>query len=113
MYLRYQGEELAEGEVWGTELGVYPAQLLDGSAVPGVPTYTSAMTGVYYGAALHILPDGTEEYVFAGDIPTGQWMMTLVSFTGQTWTVPNELPELGSTGDGWDPARQGAFVTME
>lgn len=113
MYLRYMGEELEEGEVWGTELGVYPTQLLEGSAAPGVIAPTTAMTGVYYGAALHVLPDGTEEYAFPGDIPTGNWMMTLVSFTGQTWTVPNELPELGSTAGGWDAARQGAVVTMQ
>lgn len=113
MYLRYMGEELEEGEVWGTELGVFATQLLDGSAVVGVPSYTTTMTGVYYGAALHILPNGTEAYAYPPDIPTGEWMMTLVSYTGQTWTVPNELADLGSVASGWDPSAQGAVIVME
>jgi hypothetical protein len=30
-----------------------------------------------------------------GGVPTGAWSVTLMSFTGQTWTVPNEIATLG------------------
>ncbi len=46
-------------------------------------------------------------------VPVGAWSVTVVSFTGQTWTVPNEVGLLGlpSLDPTFDPATQaGALV---
>ena len=42
-----------------------------------------------------VWPDGTEEIVQDPTaIPKGAWAVSVISFTGQTWTVPHELAGL-------------------
>ncbi len=49
-----------------------------------------------------------------GPVPTGAWSATVMSFTGQTWTLPNDigLIPLPSTAPAeFDPATQAAVIT--
>lgn len=48
------------------------------------------------------------------DVPAGGWAVTVVSFTGQTWTVPNDLGLLGlpSLDPDFDPVSQGAVLVI-
>jgi len=63
-------------------------------------------------AALHALPDGTTEVVTGAEVPAGTWSITVIEATGQTWTVPNELPGFGSLGGTYDPVLQAVGVTL-
>jgi hypothetical protein len=60
------------------------------------------------------LLDLTTGEVSPAEIPTGGWSVTLVSFTGQTWTVPNEIGGLPSTDPEVfpEPERQGAPLEL-
>jgi hypothetical protein len=48
-------------------------------------------------------------------VPTGTWAVTLVSFTGQTWKVPNEIAAFGlpALDSELDQAGQGAPLEIE
>lgn len=48
-------------------------------------------------------------------IPEGAWSVTVVSESGQTWTVPNALAQIGVTTqpDRFDPTTQGAALTVD
>jgi hypothetical protein len=70
---------------------VYPAPVLTGQVPLGVPTPLTRYELIWVPAAQHVLPDGSVEVVTAPDLPAGAWALSVVSFTGQTWTVPNEL----------------------
>lgn len=109
VYLQFQDDA---GD-WATEAVVYPSPLLDGSATLGLPTPMTELTVVFVPAAQRTGPDGEVELVTAPDLPQGDWSVTVVSFTGQTWTLPNELPELGSSGEGWEPEEQGRALRVE
>ncbi len=63
--------------------------------------------------AQHFLPDGSVDVVYAPFLPDGEWDITVVQETGQTWTVPNELPGFPSTGTSWDPATQAQVLVLE
>lgn len=83
---------------------------------------TLSTTFVHYheGGQLVDPVDGPFDYVdlalmpdAMGEVPDGAWAVTVVSFTGQTWTVPNEVGLLGleSLDPAFDPATQaGALV---
>ena len=51
--------------------------------------------------------------VAVDDVPAGQYAVTLVSFTGQTWTLPNEIALLPSNDGSVDNATQGATLTVQ
>jgi hypothetical protein len=59
--------------------------------------------------------DLTTGTVSPADIPEGAWAVTLVSFTGQTWTVPNEIAGLPSLDEDVfpEPERQGVPLLLE
>jgi len=113
IYLQYLGEELEPGESWAAEVVVDPTPLLSGAVTVGVPTPVTSLTGFWIPAAVHTLPDGTEETVTAPDLPAGAWSVSVVSITGQTWTVPNEVAAFPATVDGYDPGAQGAALLVE
>jgi hypothetical protein len=71
------------------------------------------LTAQFAGQVLHTAADGSTEYVSGGDIPSGAWAVTVVSETGQTWTLPNGLAALGSTDGDWFPELQGATLVVE
>lgn len=113
VYLQYLGTDLEAGESWAAEAVVYPGVLLTGQVPVGVPTPVTGLDLVWVPAALHTLPDGTEEVVTPPNLPAGAWSITVVSITGQTWTVPNELPAFPATDAAFDPATQGASLLVE
>lgn len=113
VYLQYAGDDLEAGESWATEAPLYPTPILTGAATVGVPAAATSVDAVFVPAAVHTLPDGTEETVYAPDLPAGPWSVTVISFTGQTWTVPNEVAAFGATVDGFDPLGQAATLTIE
>jgi hypothetical protein len=115
VYAQYTGEggpPLAEGESWASEAPLYPSFLLTGEVALNTPTPLTELGAVFVPAALHTLPDGTEELVTAPNLPTGAWAVTVVSFTGQTWTLPNEVA--GWQGlEGFDPSTQAGYLLVQ
>jgi hypothetical protein len=110
LYLRYLGavdegyiasEALASASVFG---GLPPVNTL-------VPA--TELPAIFTGKAIHFHDDGTEELLEGDAIPTGLWSLTAVQFTGQTWTLPNELAAYGATDETFDPLEQGVMLTME
>lgn len=93
---------------WATQAMVYPTPLLDGTATPGVPALLTSLTLVFLPVAQH-----GDETVSAPDLPAGEWSVTVVNVTGQTWTVPNETADVASTADGWDRGAQGIGLTVQ
>lgn len=110
VYLQYLGE-VEPGESWAAEAVVYPAPLLGGAPV-GVPTPVTSIDAIYIPAAIHTTDDG-EETVTAPDLPGGAWAITVVQYTGQTWTVPNEVAAFPATDATFDPTTQGAALLVE
>lgn len=116
VYVQYLGE-MEEGESWASEAVIYPDFLATGEVAVGVPTPRTQISVIFVPAALHTLADGTQEVVTAPNLPTGAWSVTVVSFTGQTWALPNEVaafPAASSVeGADFDPALQGATIQLE
>jgi hypothetical protein len=112
IYVQYAGE-VPDGESWATEAVIFPDFLFTGEVSPGVPTPRTSLTAIFTGAAVHTLADGTQEVVYAPDLPPGPWSVTVVSITGQTWTLPNETAGFPSTSDDFDPTTQGATLIVQ
>ncbi|MDP2310510.1 MAG: hypothetical protein Q8P18_31115 [Pseudomonadota bacterium] len=112
VYLRYNGET-PEGEFYGSE--AVASSALFGFGLPPVNTPTPITTYdvLFPGAALHYFADGTSEAVAPADIPRGEWSVTVVQFTGQTWTLPNTLAAYPASDPSFDPAAQGTMLTIE
>ncbi len=113
VYLQYLGEDVEPGESWAAEAVVYPAPLLSGAVALGVPTPVTSLDAVWIPAAVHTLADGTETTVPAPGLPAGAWSVTVVSITGQTWTLPNEVAAFPSADAAFDPSTQGAALLIE
>ena len=132
VYLKYLGDgdvTLAEGESYATE-AVWASQV---DALTAIATYGFTWAQVLGAAglsfnsvapvldfelylppvALHTTADGTEIPVTGSDMPKGSWAVTVVSFTGQTWTLPNSLVNFQSASATWTSADQGAALTVE
>lgn len=78
------------------------------------PTPVTTLDIVFMGKVIHIEEDGSQTLLEDPALfPTGPWAVTVVQFTGQTWTIPNELAEYPSTDDGFDPAGQAGTLTIE
>ena len=125
VYLQYLGDgsvQLEAGESYAAE-AVWALPLVD---------QTSFLTMLYTGelafntitpvtsldlyvpaAAKHTLPDGTEAIVTGSDMPSGSWAVTVVSPTGQTWTLPNELYAFESADATYNPSQQAGALTVE
>lgn len=120
IYLQYwgpdvtrEGEGLEAGESWAAEALVDPTPFYLGTAPVGVPTPATTLNALWVPAAIHTLPDGTEEVVYPPDLPAGLWSITVVQITGQTWTVPNELGAFAATDASFDPLSQLVGLTVE
>lgn len=121
-YLQYLGEDLEPGESYATE-AVLALPVLDPTAfmmafATGDLAFDTVIPSTELelyvpAAARHVLPDGSEETVTGADMPAGSWALTVVSFTGQTWTLPNDLTAFSSGSATWSPAQQGAAVTVQ
>ncbi len=112
VYLRYNGETPA-GEYYASE--ALPLAAAFGVGLPPVNTPTPITTFdlLFPGKAIHVYADGTEEVLEGEAIPRGEWSITVVQFTGQTWTLPNVLAAYPATDPSFDPAGQAAVLTIE
>ncbi len=118
VYLEYQPETpLSEGERWlGQAFADPTAALVAGIVTPGSGEIglVTELDLVFPGVVQHELPNGQVELVSEpNQIPAGNWSITVISPTGQTWSVPNELAAMGSTGAGWEPLGQAVGLVME
>lgn len=132
IYLQYLGDgnvALAEGESYAAE-AVWASQV---EALTAIARYgltweqALAAGGLAFNTvvpildmelylppvALHTAADGTETVVQGGDVPAGTWAVTVVSITGQTWTLPNSLAAYQSGSATWTAADQGAALTIQ
>lgn len=116
LYIQYQPDPaapLAEGEAYLAEVFVFPDFLFGGEIALAVPTPRNMLIGQFAGQVLHRLPDGTEEFVTGEDVPAGDWSLTVVAETGQTWTVPNATAGAPSLSEEFVPETQGAVLRFE
>lgn len=110
-----QDGPLEAGEAWVVEAFPDPF-LLDafgGPVATGVPTPLTELRVAFPPAGQHVLPDGSVEVVPAPSLPDGLWAVTVVLETGQTWTLPNQLPAFGVTDPEWNPATQAQALVLE
>jgi len=105
---------LAEGEAWAGENVPSPRYTLLGTLQPGQTVYEPSLDYVWLPAALHITPENPAGEIVqdVSQIPKGAWSITMISFTGQTWTIPNKLVTYPPTGD-WDPSIEGGVLDVE
>ncbi len=119
VYIRYSeelnGVTFEEGEYYASEVLVSPfmSSTYGGPVVPGTPTPVEQLDLLFLGAVGHYYPDGTVEAVYAPDVPTGAWEVTVVLSTGQTWTLPNETAIYPATDGSFDPSLQGMTLTIQ
>ncbi|HHO51455.1 MAG TPA: hypothetical protein ENK18_11410 [Deltaproteobacteria bacterium] len=129
----HEGQELPER--WVSE--AYPlaaelgATLLGGGAVSdlvpiGVPVPTRDLSITFAPIFVHYHADGEDGEDANGpfdlvdltqgaaveQVPLESWSVTLVSFTGQTWTLPNEIAGLPRDGD-FDTVKQGIPLLLD
>ena len=127
IYLSYLGkaqadgsiiDDLEAGESWAAEALIDPTVWLDLDTfewlIPvNTPSPVLDLNVVWVPAALHT-SDGVEEVVAVPtSLPSGAWAVTVVSLTGQTWTLPNELYAYGSTDASYDASTQGAVLLVQ
>jgi hypothetical protein len=62
---------------------------------PNTPTPLTTLDVRFTGLGQRILPDGTREPILGGGFPPGAYAINVVSDSGQTWTLPNELDTTG------------------
>jgi hypothetical protein len=108
--------DLREGESWAAENVPDPTYYpIFGVVAPGQTVLLDGPIDLLWlPGAKHFLPDGTvETETDPSRIPAGAWSMTLISFTGQTWSMPNELPRYESTNESFDPDAQLQWLTVE
>ena len=116
VFMRYLGET-PENEYYGTELVPLDA-LLNNYPDLNTPTANNQLTYQYADKALHFFRDEdgvlTSELIEGDAVPRGDWLVTVIQYTGQTWTLPNELPDYPAwEGSTFDPSLQGHYVTMQ
>jgi len=116
---------LAHGESWASPAFVSSLSVtLTGELPVGVPFLTDQLDVMFIPAAQHAYPSVeadcagtwaggicTEVVQDPDQIPRGAWGLTAIEQTGQTWTVPNELPAATSTDEAtFDPLTQFTWV---
>jgi hypothetical protein len=90
IYLSYLGET-ESGESWAAR-GLILTEPLGGAALPVNTVFPATqLSFLWMPVAQHTLSDGSTEIVDASTLPAGSWGITVISLTGQTWTVPNTL----------------------
>lgn len=108
VYLRYVDDPayVSEGIPLAAAFGINLPQ-------PNTPTPATTLDVLFAGKALHLEDDGTETILEGDAIPRGAWSVTVVQFTGQTWTLPNELVRWSATDASFDPTTQADVLTLE
>lgn len=113
----YEGEEyeerwVAQAHPLAAEFGAVAAKLAPPDILPpvGLPVPSAQLSTTFVPAFRHYHADGAmgvdvngpfdlvnllDPSADASQVPTGAWAVTVVSITGQTWTLPNEVGALG------------------
>ncbi len=109
---------LEAGESWTAEHVPSPAYVMDGTLTPGSYAYEAGLDVLWMPIARHTYLDAngtptSEVITDPAEIPSGAWSITVVSFTGQSWTVPNDLAAYESTDPDFDPLSQLAWLTVQ
>lgn len=121
-YLQYLGDDLEEGEsyvseaVWATPVLsplAFQSAFLSGALAFDTIIPQSSLDLYFPPVAVHRLPDGTEATVQGADVPAGAWSLTVVSITGQTWTLPNDLSAFPSGSSTYVPSQQALTVNLQ
>ena len=123
IYMQYVGtpdatgalvNELDEGEAYLGQGLVFPTVLTEPDLVLNAPMLTTTLDVLWIPGAIHQLPSGGQTTVTNPLVlPAGGWGVSLVSLTGQTWTVPNPLASYESTDVAFEPLSQYTVVLME
>jgi len=123
IYLQYVGlpdtsgnfvNDLSENEAYLGQGVVFPDFLATGEFVLNAPMLQDTLNVMWLPAAIHQLPNQGETVVTNPlALPKGGWGVSIVSITGQTWTVPNGLAAYDSTNPEFIPLSQLAFVLVE
>jgi hypothetical protein len=123
-FLSYLGEPQADGtfvndlEVghrWAAEAVPNPAYPIFGQARPGEVVPRTEMEFMWLPGARHFSPENLagEVVTDVAQLPKGAWSVTLISFTGQTWNVPNDTWRFDPTDPSFDPASQLEWLVVE
>ena len=133
VFLRLLSDDLERNESWAAEalpLGAELGAMAFGAPAPvpfGTPVPLRELSVTWLPIAKHTHADGAQvdpatglpfdivDLRQGGVIPTGQWSITVILESGQTWTLPNNLASFGVTTQPavFDPATQGASLTIE
>ena len=115
LYQPADGSQLEEGESWLTEAAVYADAYLLAGYEAGDSFQSSTLPLVFVPGALHTLADGSQETVYAPDLPTGAWGIAVVTATNQTWFTPNQLadPDTAALFGAEADAGQAAVITLQ
>ncbi len=109
--------EAPPGESYSAELPIYPDFVVSGQVGVNTPVLLTSLNLLYVPAALHTTGVGTasesESTLTGGQVPTGSWAISVISSTGQTWTVPNEAAGGVSLSADFDPASQGVALVVQ
>lgn len=109
----FETSGLGAGESWAAEAMPSPAYALLGMVPPGGRGYFPTLDMVWLPAAEHTTAAGTEVVQDPTAIPAGAWSITVVSFTGETWTVPNQLAGFPSADPSFQPLSQAVFLEVQ
>jgi hypothetical protein len=113
IYLQYLGET-DEGEAYLGQAVVAPTLLTHPDLILNAPLLLNQLTAMWLPGALHLQSGGRESVITNPlTLPAGEWAVSVVSLTGQTWTVPNGLAGFESVGLGFDPAGQSVGIWIE
>jgi hypothetical protein len=123
IYLSYAGvpqengtfeSDLVAGETYVGESLIYPSFLASPDFPLNTPVLLTSLDVIWIPSALHQLPTGSETLISNPlTLPEGAWAVSAISFTGQTWTVPNSLASFDSLAAEYDPLSQFSYLWVE
>lgn len=77
------------------------------------PAYFPSLDISWVPAAVRTSEDGSQEVVRdPSQLPLGEWAVTVIEETGQTWTLPNQLASWPSIDADFDAAAQAGTLTV-
>jgi hypothetical protein len=111
--------ELAVGESWAAENVPNPTYAIFGTAQPGQTAFLDRLEALWLPGARHTTTtaeDGavtSETVTDVSLIPKGAWSVTVITHTGQTWSLPNDLYRYEPTVGSFDPDSQKQWLDVQ